>query len=92
MFGRLSEDVHKKLLSVGQDLIYLASQGLTLTPKHVALGMAVRYLTGSSQLIGLLNELGHCISHSLVLQHETALALQQLQGDGIPPGFHEIDL
>ncbi len=88
-YVKVSQDVQKKLLSIGQDLIYLASQGRKLTPKHVALGLAVRHLTGSSQLIGLLNGLGHSISHSLVLQHDTALALQQLQGDGIPPGFHE---
>ncbi|XP_070534449.1 uncharacterized protein [Ptychodera flava] len=81
------EDVELKLLSICQDLIFLSSQGRKVTPKHRSLGMAVRHLTGSSSLIGLLNGLGHCVSHSSVLEHDTALALQQLRSDGLPPGF-----
>ena len=79
------DGMKNKLLSICQDLISLSSRGRKLTPKHLALGMAVRHLTGCSTLIGLLNGLGHCTSHSLVLQHDTALALQQLEGVGLPP-------
>ncbi|XP_070581426.1 uncharacterized protein [Ptychodera flava] len=79
--------VENRLLSVCQDLIFLSSRGRKVTPKHLSLGMAVRHLTGSSSLIGLLNGLGHCISHSSVLEHDTALAQQQLHSDGLPPGF-----
>ncbi|XP_070548995.1 uncharacterized protein [Ptychodera flava] len=79
--------VENRLLSVCQDLIFLSSRGRKVTPKHLSLGMAVRHLTGSSSLIGLLNGLGHCVSHSSVLEHDTALALQQLHSDGLPPGF-----
>ncbi|XP_070560592.1 uncharacterized protein [Ptychodera flava] len=80
-------DVESKLLSICQDLVSLSSRGRKVTPKHLSLGMAVRHMTGSSSLIGLLNGLGHCISHSSVLEHDTALALQQLHSDGLPPGF-----
>ncbi|XP_070571877.1 uncharacterized protein [Ptychodera flava] len=80
-------DVENKLLSICQDMMFLSSQGRKLTPKHLSLGMAVRHVTGSSSLIGLLNGLGHCVSHSKVLEHDTALAIQQLHGDGLPPGF-----
>ena len=51
--------------------------------------MALRQLTGSSSVIcALLNGLGHCISHSFVLNHETALAQLNISRDSaIPPGF-----
>ena len=42
-------------------------------PKHVALGMAVRHLSGSAQIVGLLNGFGYSVSHSFVLEHDTAL-------------------
>ncbi|XP_072027761.1 LOW QUALITY PROTEIN: uncharacterized protein [Amphiura filiformis] len=83
-------DGHRKLLSVSQDLLYLSSRGKFVTPKHASLTMAVRHLTGSAQLIGILNGLGHCTSNSSVLEHDTALAKQQLKlGDHpIPPDIH----
>lgn len=57
-------------------------------PKHLALGMTLRHMTGSSKLQQLLNGFGHCVSHSDSLEHDTALATQQLQlGNGVPPGF-----
>ena len=66
--------VHRKLLSISQDIIFLASYGCTLMSKQSSLDMAVRHLSGSAQLIGLLNGLGHCVSNSVVLNHDTALA------------------
>ena len=65
-----SASVHRKLLSISQDIIFLASNGHTLIPKHLPLGNAVCHLSGSAQLIGLLNGLGH-VSNS-VLNHDTA--------------------
>ena len=58
-------------------------------PKHSSLAMAVRHTTGSAQLIGILNGLGHCSSNSQVLEHDIALAELQLQrGDTyIPPNI-----
>ena len=40
--------------------------------KHVALGLTMRHMTGSSSLIGILNGFGHLVSHSGVLEHDTA--------------------
>lgn len=48
-------------------------------PKQCSLAMAVRHMTGSAQLIGLLNGLGHCSSNSQVLEHDTALAHLQIE-------------
>ena len=50
--------------------------------------MALRQLTGSASVISLLSGLGHCMSHSYVLAHETALAQLNISKDDIiPPGF-----
>ena len=57
-------------------------------PKHVAIGLTMRHMTGSSSLIGILNEFGHLVSHSGVLEHDTARANTHLCTDNIvPEGF-----
>ena len=57
-------------------------------PKHVALPMAVRHLTGSAQVITLLNQFRHGLSTSQMQELETALAEEQLRrqeaGDLLP--------
>ena len=79
----------RKILSIAQDILYLKAKGRIQTPKHIALSMTVRHLTGSSQLIEMLNGLGHSTSHSFTLEHDTALAQQQLLLGPlpIPPGI-----
>ena len=58
------------------------------TPKDVALAMTVRHWTGSAKVIDLLNGLGHSVSGSYVLQHDTALANKQLERKTLTPeGF-----
>lgn len=55
-------------------------------PKHTALATAVRHLTGSTQLIGILNGLGHSIAHPTLLEHNTALAKHHIAlGDTVLP-------
>ncbi|XP_028413442.1 uncharacterized protein LOC114536305 [Dendronephthya gigantea] len=77
-----------KLTSIVQDLVNLASGGRNLTPKSIALAMALRQLTDSASVISLLSGFGHCMSHSFVLCHETALAQMNISNDSaIPPGF-----
>lgn len=51
----------KKILSIAQDIVYLHAKGKVAAPKHHALAMTVRHLTGSSRLINVLNGLGHSI-------------------------------
>ena len=52
-------------------------------PKHIAFGMAVRHLSGSAQLVGLLNGFGYSVSHSFILEHDTALAQQEFERGSI---------
>ena len=82
------DDVRRKLLSVAQDIVYISIKGRKTMPKHVTLGLTMRHMTGSSSIIGILNGLGHSVSHSAVLEHDTALANKKLCTDNIvPKGF-----
>lgn len=45
--------------------------------------MTNRHLTGSASLMSLLNSLRHFVSHTTVLQNDTALALQQLNSNNL---------
>ena len=47
--GSTKSDLHRRVMAVGQDLLYNVSRGRVKTPKHVSLAMAVKNLTGSSQ-------------------------------------------
>lgn len=82
------EDPRKtKVLSICQDILYIASNGRKQTPKSLALGMVVRQLTRSSQLTQVLNGFGHCASHSAILTYETDLAKLAIKSDcSIPKG------
>lgn len=77
--ANVSVENNQKIVSLCQDIMNLAMRGRRLMPKHSSLAMAVRHTTGSAQLIGILNGLGHCSSNSQVLEHDTALAELQLQ-------------
>ena len=83
-YVELTASDERRVLSIAQDILYLKTRGRLTTPKHVALSMAVRHLTGSSQLIGLLNGLGHSVSQTTTLEHDTALAIQQLLKGPLP--------
>ena len=68
--------------------IYISTKGRKTMPKHVTLGLTMRHMTGSSSIIGISNGLRHSVSHSAVLEHDTALAYKQLCTDNIvPEGF-----
>ena len=48
------------------------------TPKHVGLARSVRHITGSKQVITLLNHMGHCPSYEEVEAVDTGLAKEIL--------------
>ena len=71
--------VKRLVQSFGQDLLYAVSKGRQKTPKHVAIPLTVKNLTGSKEVIKLLNRYGHGISYDQVLQIETSLAEEQMK-------------
>ena len=87
-YVNLEDDRNLKLFSVCQDLLYIFNSGKTQTPKSLALAMAVRQISGCSNLITLLNGFGHCVSLSSTMAYDTALAQLSLNASNvIPKGF-----
>ena len=76
----LSESEQCKVVSICQDLIYAEGRGRKQTEKSLALGVAVRQLTGSIKVIELLHGLGHSVSPSTVYKHDSALAIAASSG------------
>ncbi|KAK3696845.1 hypothetical protein QZH41_003454 [Actinostola sp. cb2023] len=68
----------RKILMAGQDVVHCASHSRVKLPKHVSLAVSVRHLTGSKQLITLLNRMGHCSSYDDVEVIDTGLANEVL--------------
>ena len=70
------------------DIVYISTKGRKQKSKHVALDLTMKYMDWSSRLIGILIGLGHSVSHSAMLEHDTTLAKKQLCSDKIVPvGF-----
>ena len=63
---------------IGQDILHSATHGRIKTPKHVGLVMTIRHLTGSKQIISILNRLGHCSSYDEIEAVDTSLAMELL--------------
>ena len=51
-----------------------AINGQWKTPKHLLLGMSLRHITDSSKVVTFLDRLGHCVSHSTLLELEIAMS------------------
>ena len=77
-----SDSTHRRIISIGQDLVYSCSRGRLKTPKRVALPLAMKQLTGSSQIVTILNRFGHGISESQLTECETAMAKLQIDEQG----------
>ena len=61
--------------SIVQDIIYSASNGRLLTPKSVLLPAVVKSLCNNTEVLRMLNKLGHGISYDSVQEIETEHAL-----------------
>ena len=87
-------EMKMRVLSICQDIVFLASRGRKLTPKHVGLGLAVHQATRSKQLLHLLHSAGHSISYETVLRMDNTIAndvLQKYNENGnvfVPRNFH----
>ena len=59
---------------LAQDVEHCATHARASMPKHVALGIAVRHMTRSKQLITMLSRKGHCSSSDDVEAMDTSIA------------------
>jgi len=71
--------------SIGQDILRAVTRGKWKLPKHVLLGMTLRHLFRSAELIHILNRLGHIENYSFLLELETSLANAIDQTSGLLP-------
>ena len=62
--------------SLGQDIIYAATKGRVRTPKSILLSSMVKTLTNNTELINILNRLGHGVSYSLLMEAQTVNAFR----------------
>ena len=91
---RTTVEIKMRVLSICQDIVFLASRGRKLTPKHVGLGLAVHQATRYKQLLHLLHSVGHSISYETVLRMDNTIAndvLQKYNENGnvfVPQNFH----
>eukprot|EP00058_Branchiostoma_floridae_P012257 XP_002597745.1 hypothetical protein BRAFLDRAFT_77352 [Branchiostoma floridae] len=73
-----SDDLERKIVMMTQDAIHVASHDRVKTPKHTCLGLTVRHLIGSKQLLTILNRMGHCSSYDEVEIVDTSLAMETI--------------
>lgn len=74
-----------KMFSLGQDIIYAATNGNIKTSKHVTLGMALKSLSSSRKIIDLVNKYGHCCSYNVIEELETELTFTSTQQNKLCP-------
>ncbi|CAH3020104.1 unnamed protein product, partial [Porites evermanni] len=67
------------VLSICQDILFAASRGRKLTPKHVGLGLTIHQATRSKELVQLLYSAGHCVSYETVLRIDNTIASDVLE-------------
>ena len=70
----VGEEDDRRICAIAQDIIHATTRGRVKTPKHVALAMSVHHLTGSKQLVTMLNHFGHCSSYHITEIRDTSIA------------------
>ena len=65
-----------RLTSIAKDLMFSVTK--KPLPKHIRLPFTIKSLTGNTELIKIVNCLGHGISYSKTLEIDTSLAIQKL--------------
>ena len=73
--------LHRYIMSISQDLIYMASTGKTKAPKHIGLSITCHKMTQSKEIIQLLNRNG--VSYDEIQGIDTTGATQQINQNNI---------
>ena len=74
-------EIYRLVLSIAQDITF-ASNKSVLTPKHIGIGVTVKHLTGSKEIVKLLNRFERSISYDEVIKLEKSLAQKTLSDQG----------
>ena len=74
--------------SLAQDIVYIVNGGRIKTPKSVLLPSVIKTLTNNTEIINIINRLGHGVSYSILseMHTENAFRIQEQQlGDIVIP-------
>ena len=74
-----------KAKSLAADICQVTCGGRWLMPKQLLLGMTLRHLTGSAEVITLVHRFGHCSSYTCLLELETAMCINISARDTLLP-------
>ena len=77
------------MLSICQEIVFLASRGRQLTLKHLGLGLSVHQATRSKELVQLLHSAGHSVSYETVLRMDNTIAKDALERSCLMK-FHKV--
>ena len=69
----ISAKVTRLVSSLVQDICKARTNYQWNQPKHILLGMTLRHLFRSAEIITLMNKLGHSVNYSFVLELETSI-------------------
>ena len=75
--------LHRHVLSIGQDIIYMGKNGKTRTPKHIGMSIACHKITQSKTLTKMQNRSGQGISYDKVQGIDTAWADMQISANHV---------
>lgn len=76
---KLSPHLERRIDSLLDEMVFIASNGRIKPGKHIVMGLSVKSMTGCVKLITILNRLGSSISATFVDQFETDIANQILE-------------
>ena len=87
--GKSKEKLSAKSLqfvnSCSEDICSATTNGQWVMPKQILVAMTVYHLTGSAEIISILNYYGHCQSYSRTLELETAMCNSVIAHNNILP-------
>lgn len=81
--GKAGDAVTQKVKRIAQsfssDLVFAVTNGKMKPSKHIVLAFGIKSLTGNTEVIRVLNRLGHCISYSQMEELDTELCIQKME-------------
>lgn len=79
-----------RISKICDDIIFCITDGRVKPTSSISLGIVTKSVTGSRQMIEMLNKMGHCISYHLVEEIETELAYGcEVEKRLLPIGLNE---
>ncbi|CAG4981938.1 unnamed protein product [Colias eurytheme] len=83
--SELKKEASIKIKSICSDVMYAIHKGRCKPSKHLTLGLAIKSLTNSRQVITILNRYGHTIGYNLAEELETEITYTSLRNNKLIP-------